>query len=110
MKKNFAPEPWSLGKIDYSADVIYIYGPRNSRDELPVVASVRASDLAVNDALITSHQMIATARLIAAAPDLLQELLNIANAKLSNFENDTEYREWAQSRARHAIAKAADEI
>lgn len=41
-----------------------------------------------------------------AAHDLLAELQNIANATLANFENDTEFRLWAQSRARFAIAKA----
>lgn len=46
----------------------------------------------------------------AAAPDLLAELKNIANANPKNWDapfNDTaSFQEWAQSRARAAIAKA----
>ena len=50
----------------------------------------------------------ADARLIAAAPDLLAELQNIANAKPSGWDEEMrdQFREWAQSRARAAIAKA----
>lgn len=50
----------------------------------------------------------ADARLIAAAPDLLQELQNIANAKPSTWDEEMrdQFQAWAQSRARAAIAKA----
>jgi len=52
----------------------------------------------------------ANARLIAAAPDLLAELQNIANANPLNWDaphNDfATFHAWAQSRARAAIAKA----
>ena len=55
-------------------------------------------------------QMEANARLIAAAPDLLAELQNIANANPLNWDapcNDfATFYAWAQSRARAAIAKA----
>ena len=40
--------------------------------------------------------------------DLLAELMNIANAKRfdrERFENDTAFADWAQSRARAAIAE-----
>lgn len=50
------------------------------------------------------------ARLIAAAPDLLQELQNIANADYRHWEDGhntaEEFVLWAKSRARHAISKA----
>ena len=36
---------------------------------------------------------------------LKDELFNIANANHSNFFDDTEFREWAQSRARWALNK-----
>lgn len=45
------------------------------------------------------------AKLIAAAPDLLQELRNIAKAKPDTWDDPSDFRAWAQSRARHAIAK-----
>jgi hypothetical protein len=38
--------------------------------------------------------------------ELLEELKNIANANPSNWEFPDEFKTWAQSRARHAIAKA----
>ena len=51
----------------------------------------------------------ANALLIAAAPDLLQELQNIANADYRHWEDGhntaEEFVLWAKSRARHAIAK-----
>lgn len=49
----------------------------------------------------------ATARLIAAAPDLLAELQNIANANPREWDEETrdQFQQWAQSRARFAIAK-----
>lgn len=50
----------------------------------------------------------ADARLIAAAPDLLSELQNIANAKPETWDEETrdQFQQWAQNRARAAIAKA----
>ena len=48
----------------------------------------------------------ANARLIAAAPELLQELKNIANAKTAEWDDPTDFEAWAKSRARAAIAKA----
>lgn len=47
----------------------------------------------------------ANAKLIAAAPALLQELQNIANAKPSTWDDPTDFQGWAQSRARFAISK-----
>ena len=48
----------------------------------------------------------ANAILIAAAPDLLQELRNIANADTAEWDDKTEFEAWAKNRARAAIAKA----
>ena len=47
--------------------------------------------------------------LIAAAPDLLQELKNIANADTAEWDDPTEFEAWAKNRARAAIAKATGE-
>lgn len=46
--------------------------------------------------------------LMASAPDLLAELENIANAnpRLWDVEVRDQFQQWAQSRARAAIAKA----
>lgn len=49
---------------------------------------------------------MANARLIAAAPDLLQELRNIANADTAEWDDRSEFEAWAKNRARFAIAKA----
>ena len=47
----------------------------------------------------------ANARLIAAAPDLLETLEYIANAKPWDWDEEVrdQFREWAQNRARLAI-------
>jgi hypothetical protein len=59
---------------------------------------------------ITYEEAKANALLIAAAPDLLQELRNIANADYRHWEDGhntaEEFVLWAKSRARHAISKA----
>lgn len=56
---------------------------------------------------------IATAEKIVRAynshDDLLAELKNIANARRHSLEDADEFRTWAQSRARHVIAKAKGE-
>lgn len=44
--------------------------------------------------------------LIAAAPELLEALRNIANADTVAWDDKTEYEAWAKNRARAAIAKA----
>jgi len=47
-------------------------------------------------------------RLIEAAPELLEELKNISNAKRfsrEHFRDDTEFADWVQSRARFVLAK-----
>lgn len=59
----------------------------------------------------TLAEVKANARLIAAAPELLAELQNIANANPRTWPEDVrdQFQQWAQSRARAAIAKATGE-
>jgi hypothetical protein len=54
---------------------------------------------------------VANARLIAAAPNLLAELQNIANANPREWDAEVrdQFQQWAQNRARAAIAKATGE-
>ena len=54
----------------------------------------------------TEEEREANARLIAAAPELLQELRNIANADTTEWDDRAEFEAWAKSRARSAITKA----
>ena len=62
----------------------------------------------VSVGVMPDHSGKANAHLIAAAPDLLAELQNIANADPSKWDADMrdQFQQWAQSRARAAIAKA----
>jgi hypothetical protein len=67
----------------------------------------------IDDAIIASvgedvPGHVANANVLAAAPDLLAELRNIAAADPSKWDEEVrhQFREWAQSRARAAIAKA----
>lgn len=57
-------------------------------------------------ALLDGPDAEANAKLIAAAPDLLQELRNIAKAKPETWDDPGDFRAWAQSRARHTLSKA----
>jgi len=54
----------------------------------------------------STEETRANARLIAAAPDLLAELQNIANADTSKWDDPSDFKAWAQNRARAAVAKA----
>jgi hypothetical protein len=45
-------------------------------------------------------------RVLSQRAELLQELKNIANAPSKNFLDDTDFKAWAQNRARAAIATA----
>ena len=51
----------------------------------------------------------ANAKLIAAAPDLLQELINITKAQSKTWYDPEDFEIWAKSRAHAAIEKATGE-
>ena len=44
--------------------------------------------------------------LLAQAWELADELQNIANANTRDWDDPTDFKAWAQSRARHALQKA----
>lgn len=72
------------------------------------IAEVRARlDLPAHDPDVEATRE-ANAHLIASAPDLLAELENIANADPRQWHEETrdQFQQWAQNRARAAIAKA----
>jgi hypothetical protein len=85
------PGPWTYG---------YLSGDISARGEL--IARCEPGELATT---------AANARLIAAAPDLLQELRNIADANWHSWlerASPVEFVAWAQNRARAAIAKVEE--
>ena len=87
----FTPGPWlCVGRIVYAL---------NDR-------GYNSFHCGVQDSFTPESELIANAQLIAAAPDLLAELQNIANAKRADFEDAASFRDWAQNRARFAIEKA----
>lgn len=94
------PGPWRYREIGASV-VIETQSP-------PRAVLYRIAEVAYSIEEL-EEQNDANARLIAAAPDLLAELQNIATADPSKWEPDVrdQFREWAQSRARLAIAAIA---
>ena len=92
------PGPWHLEEMGYNSSSYYIRGSSESGDRLTIgkgaVAHIPRS---------TVNPMEANARLIAAAPELLEALAEIVSA--------ADGRGWDQldpsfSKARSAIAKA----
>jgi hypothetical protein len=99
METKFTPGPWFFTGSGLSR---YVEG-KVRPGVLQEVAWCGATEV--------SEQMEANARLIAAAPYLLAELQNIANANPSSWDEETrdQFQQWAQNRARAAIAKATGE-
>lgn len=102
MKTTHTPGPWKAEKDAKGRWSI------DAKDGSAWIArTFPMCDLKTNMALFDTE---ADARLIAAAPELLETLQNIANCNLSNwseeFRNGDDFRIWAQTRALLAIAKA----
>ena len=73
---------------------------------------IRGDDLRIAAVLgYDTEETHANARLIAAAPELLETLEHIACADTATWDADMrdEFRWWAQTRAKLAIAKAKGE-
>ena len=99
----FTPGPW---EADYcpSEDRIGFY----SIEALITHRHGPVADTMNRDYCISPEEDRANARLIASAPELLAELQNIANADPRNWNEEMrdQFQQWAQNRARAAIAKA----
>lgn len=107
----FTPGPWILATVPTSVGSCHKIGPFPGAGHRPYTyACVYADGIrpGIDDALPAAIELTANARLMAAAPDLFAELQNIANAKPETWDEEVrdQFREWAQSRARAAIAKA----
>ena len=94
-----SPSPWRWWPCKDGS-----YSPMND------YAQIASGDQHVAQVRIASVSE-ADMRLIAAAPDLLDELQNIANANPREWDESTrdQFQQWAQNRARAAIAKATGE-
>ena len=103
MDAKHTPGPWRLAEVKNETGRI---------THLVPVDSENMSILTVADDGKTCFGAVyldGDARLIAAAPDILQELKNIANAKTVEWDDPSEFEAWAKNRARAAIAKATGE-
>lgn len=93
---NHTPGPWQIVDGHYPC-FREITGP-----SFKISVCISATDITFEDAMQRESDMA----LIAAAPDLLQELRNIANADTAEWDDRSEFEAWAKNRARFAIAKA----
>jgi hypothetical protein len=98
------PGPWVSQEVDYGCMVRISSAP--SAEVRFIVADVVVPDNA-RSGRSERPRFLADVALMKAAPDLLAELRNIAYADTSKWDADMrdQFREWAQSRARAAIAK-----
>jgi len=93
-----SPAPWGQ-EATMSSDYTFIR--RISDDEGRVIANVRYAQGAEQE------ENLANARLIAAAPELLEALRKVANCSRYTDPSDTEYAlDQLREIAREAIAKA----
>lgn len=90
MSAGYTPGPW-------------VYSFESEDPDWAIVTTVGGSVIANVNA---DHRLAANVALIASAPDLLQELRNIANADTAEWDDKSEFEVWAKSRASAAIAKA----
>ena len=103
MNTKHTPGPWVLAEVKNETGRITHLVPVDS-EKLSLLTVVDDGKTCFGAVYLDSD-----ARLIAAAPDLLQELKNIANANTVEWDDPTEFEAWAKNRARAAIAKATGE-
>ena len=103
MNTKHTPGPWGLAEVKNETGRITHLVPVDS-EKLSLLTVVDDGETYFGAVYLDSD-----ARLIAAAPDLLQELKNIANADTVEWDDPTEFEAWAKNRARAAIAKATGE-
>lgn len=95
---NHTPGPWT---VEVRNDWV------NSYDQLPLVCEVDDLVIVAKDGMIGSNG--GDARIIAAAPEMLEALKGIAE-KRSDFKTDYDYAQWVVSVAKEIIAKAEGDV
>lgn len=110
------PGPWSQGRTLRTSQTMRWnaeqFKANDAIEEKMVFAYFSQNDQGRSRVLVASCDDTANACLVAAAPLLLDELLNIVNIDMAKMREDFgpdaehQFRLWAQNRARAAIAKA----
>lgn len=100
MTTQHTPWPWL-----YSGNTVYTLMHHGWKKGVEQFRN-RASFAFQFDSTVSEEERKATINLTIAAPDLLQELRNIADANTSQWDDKSDFEAWAKSRARAAIAKA----
>lgn len=95
----YTPGPWKLGKYTFSPDGVSLNGEVN-RVFMPGATSAVVYSMGADEPIVT-----ATARLIAAAPELL-EACEVAFAELENHKGVPGVLEHILPCIRAAIARA----
>lgn len=107
----FTSRPWKLVRREVMEDgSVYpthiVCGPE--KFQVCILESSVIAKLAIDNPSKRWGISDEISKLLASALDLFTELQNIANAKPEEWDEEMrdQFREWAQSRARAALAKA----
>lgn len=92
----FSDGPWSLKNSESEPQMYKILSADGRVIGFPRRGTAGAEE---------RRELEANAKLMAGAVDLFLELQNIVNATPEEWEDPSDFRAWAQSRARHTIAK-----
>ncbi len=100
MNTKHTPGPWNSASLDQDSDHMEVFAGISDGDQ---VAVVKGYGLASGK----HYEAIANARLIAAAPDLLEALEEIVEGAIKHQgSSDTRVTAYAMHMVRAAIAKA----